>query len=249
MPPAFIGSLIRGTVKLALILFGIASLAILVLLFVAPASLLNPVASALIVSEEPKHGDAIVVLLGSDAPDRVVTAEELFRNGVSDRIIVGSGFMLPSWFEGLEKPVVWQHPALRMKVALESLGVPQDKITIVDTSLAYDTSAELTEIAAYLRAKKLSHVILVSSATHTRRMQIIWRRIAPDLEASVVAADSSEMKAWWTDSRLIRNVGYEYAALIKELLRQIRSRAVTDPLKSAPPAEVPASVLTGELAH
>lgn len=238
MPALFIGALIRKTAVVLCALGGAAAILIAILLIIAPAPLLEPVAEALVVREEPGHAGAIVILLGSDAPDRILAGESLLRRGVADRIVIGSGFMLPSWFAGTPQSLIWHHPALRMKVGLESLGVPPEKITVVDTATAYDTSAELTEIAAYVRARNLAPVVLVSSATHTKRLQIIWRRVAPDLDARVYAADSAEIASWWTDSRLIRNIGYEYAALVKELLRQIRSRVTPPAEPAAPPAEV-----------
>lgn len=189
-----------------------------------PHAILTPVAQFLVVCETPQPSDAIVILLGGDAPDRVFKAADLFRHSLAPRIVFGSGFVDQTFMKDAPPGFVWLAPSLRFETALESLGIPKEEIALIDTSSAFDTSGELSAIAAYARSHHWSRLVLVSSATHSRRVGIIWHRIAPDLPVFVCGAEDPELSTWWKSSRAIRSMGYEYGALIKEAFRQVAQR-------------------------
>lgn len=233
-----IGRVIGRAFDLLLAVTVLAIAFLVVAAFIVPGTVLPPVARFLVVREEPGHADAIVVLLGGEVPDRVLAAAELFAEGVAPRVIMGSGFVDRDLLSGAPPSLIWQRPVLRMKVALESLGVPSSAITIVDTSTNYDTSGELGAIASYLRSKDLKRVVLVTSASHSRRVAVIWRRVSGDIEGRVYGAEAPSLASWWTDSRAARDLIYEYAALVKEALRQVYLRIRGVRLDPPVPAEV-----------
>lgn len=199
------------------ICFGLLALVI----FVPPKLHIGKIGYFLVVNEEPLASDGIVILLGGNTPDRVFKAWQLFKEGISKKLIFGSGYVDNSFAESLPEGFIWPKSSTKYLVALKSLKVARKDIQIVPTDNGYDTRSELTAIAAFARSKGWNRLTLVSSAAHTRRVRLIWSRIAPDIETEVVAADAPGFDKWWTNGRYIRAVGYEYAALSKELTLQV----------------------------
>jgi uncharacterized SAM-binding protein YcdF (DUF218 family) len=190
-------------------------------IYFSPETVLPPIAKFFVVSEEPSRADGIVVLLGGDSPDRIQRAYELYQRGLAPRIIFGKGFIDQEALERMPKNFRWIEPGTRYVVALRSLQVPDTSVEEVDTSDAFDTSSELTKIAIAARERGYKKLLLVSSASHMRRVTKIWKRVAPDIEGIPVAADDSGVETWWKDGRWIRALGYEAGAYVKELVRSV----------------------------
>ncbi len=191
------------------------------LIFFFSETLLPPLSGFLDASEDPAETEAIVVLLGASQPDRILKAHELYSEGLAPMILFGTGFSDQKLESLKPEGFVWPASSMRYIVALESLGVPRDSIELVNTASDYDTASELTSIGTYARANNIESLTLVSSKSHTRRIKIIWSRVNPDIASFVVGAEAPGFDRWWEQGNLIRGVGYEYAALTKELYRQI----------------------------
>jgi uncharacterized SAM-binding protein YcdF (DUF218 family) len=78
-------------------------------------------------------------------------------------------------------------------------GVPADAIRVLQPSVL-NTADELTAVSAALAEERSSKVIIVTSKVHTRRVQILWHRIAAGGGQALVRAaadDPVEPGRWW----------------------------------------------------
>lgn len=171
-----------------------------------------------------EQSDAIIVLLGGQGPERILKAEELYRQNVAPKIIFGTGFRDERIFSDVPKNLIWPPSGDSYLNALLSLGVSSEAIEQVETTKAYDTGRELEAIANYLRNSQRGYqkVSLVSSASHSRRVSIVWSRVAPDIPASTHSAKAPGFDRFFKSSYQIRSVLYEIGALLKEFLVRIR---------------------------
>lgn len=196
----------------------------LVLAWRFPEKVLAPAARFLVAEDVPEKSDAIVILLGADTPERVLRALELFAANYAPRIVHGSGFVDQELMRGAPQGFFWPPPSIRERLALQSLHVPDNQLVVVDTSSAFDTQGELEAIAGHARREQWKKLLLVTSATHSRRASIIWHRVAPDITVRSVPAREPHLDTWWKDPRLVRALGYECGALVKEAFRQLGVR-------------------------
>ncbi len=206
-----------GLIKPVLLLI---ILAVVVYLF--PHRTIGLFGRFLVVDDTPRKANAIIVLLGNESRDRVVKAYELHRDGLAPLIVFGSGYE-KQLFTDAYPNLKWISTGEQYTVAFRSLGVPGDQLSIVDTGHAYDTASELRAIARAGRKSAWAQVILVTSEPHTRRVSMIWRRVAPDIPSFTIAAPQHEFSRWWSAGYNRRSVIYEYLALGKELGLRFRS--------------------------
>ena len=168
----------------------------------------------LVVQDKPQQSDAIVVMLGANTPDRVLKANELYQQGLAQRIVFGTGFVHDR--SNFPQEFRWPTPSFSYRLAFESLGFNQSNMLILNTSQAFDSSNELSAIAEYARSVGWNSIILVSSASHSRRVDLIWDRVAPDIRHYTVPAPQAGLKEWWKSSRYRSILFREYGALVKE---------------------------------
>lgn len=192
-----------------------------VVLYLFPETTLRPFGKLLYVSDAPEKADAIIVLLGGDAPDRVLMAEELYHRGWAPKVMFGSGFVDQEIFSKAPKTLYWETAGVDLKKSLNSLNIPEQDLLMVDSSSGFDTSGELTLISQEAEKMGFRRVILVTSATHSRRVSLIWSRVSPNIFAITIGAPDPRLENWWKYGKVIRSLGYEYAALVKEFIRRL----------------------------
>lgn len=192
--------------------------AVLILL---PQYTLGLLSAALVVDEEPRAADAIVILLNPGAPARTITAAQLYREGFASRIVFASGEDLVSQLDTAPPGFKWNRSSDANLIGLASISVPREDIVIIEAPEAFDTAHELEAVADYARQEKWRSVLLVTSASHTRRSRMIWRRLAPHIDAITVAAPQRGFDRWWSNGRGRKAVFYEYGALTKELVNRV----------------------------
>ena len=115
----------------------------------------------------------------------------------------------------------WPQSSDANLMGLQSLGVPREDIVVVDSPEAYDTAHELAAVGRYAVQQEWTRVLLVTSASHTRRARMIWRRVVPGITQVTVASAQPGFDHWWSSGRGRKAVLYEYGAITKELLRKI----------------------------
>lgn len=157
----------------------------------------------LVVEDPLVRGRAIVVLSGR-MPVRAIEAAQLYRKGYAPEI----------WFTCSKEPgatleemgIHFQGEDYYNARILIHEGVPQEAIRILEPPIV-NTADEMMVIASALESEKDRTVILVTTKAHTRRVRLLWRRLAPNRGHALVRAASGDAFApwaWWrtTDDAL-----------------------------------------------
>ncbi|MBI3332934.1 MAG: YdcF family protein, partial [Candidatus Omnitrophica bacterium] len=135
------------------------------------------IARPLKVSDPPRHADAIVVFAsgvgesgraGQGYEERVAQAVWLYKQGYAPRMILSSGYRYAF------------NEAEVMKALAVSLGVPSEAITL--EAFAGNTHQDVRFSARIMRGKGLHSALVVSSPYHMRRLSLVWRRQAPEIQ-------------------------------------------------------------------
>jgi len=182
--------------------------------------LLRAAGRGLIVEDPRGRADAIVVVAGS-TPSREDRAAALFREGWAPRVLVSRQFVPRRVQRLLDmgiRPLDFQGESVR---ALEMFGVPSSAIITLPEAVEI-TETELRGIVAEARARGWRRVMLVTTASHARRVKVIWSREAgPWVEAgiAVVHDECSAEDGWWRRRRCSEAVLHEYLGLLALYLR------------------------------
>ncbi len=149
-----------------------------------------------LVLEDPLAKANAIVVLSGRMPLRAMEAARLYRQGYAPKVWLTQstepgatlGAMGISYFgEDVYDAQVLMHE-----------GVPRDSIRVLEPSII-NTADEIAAISASLEKEKGGTVIIVTSKVHTRRVRILWHRLARHGEAIVRAAsdDPFEPHRWW----------------------------------------------------
>ncbi|RJP28980.1 MAG: glycosyltransferase [Candidatus Omnitrophota bacterium] len=169
----------RNFIKSALL-----SGALYILIFYTP--LMWFLADPLKISEAPVKSDAIVVLAGGvgetglagySYEERVKYAIELYKQGYADHLVFSSGFVY-----------IFNEP-LVMKALAISLGVPEEAIIL--ESASKNTYEHVTNIKKLLSENKMSNIIVVSSPYHMRRLYLVSKKLAGNINFTYCPVPSS----------------------------------------------------------
>jgi uncharacterized SAM-binding protein YcdF (DUF218 family) len=177
--------------------------------------LLRAAGRALIVEDPRGRADAIVVVAGS-TPSREDRAAALFREGWAPRVVVSRQFV-PRRVQRLVdmgiRPLDFQGESVR---ALEVFGVPRSAIVALPEAVEI-TETEVRAVVAEARARSWRRVMLVTTASHARRVKVIWRREAGSAVEAGIAVVHDECSAedgWWRRRRCSEAVLHEYLGLL-----------------------------------
>lgn len=143
----------------------------------------------LVDSESPRKADAVVVLAGDGAGNRVLKGAALVREGYAPKLVISNS------------NDYYGHPEseLAADFAAEH-GYDRATMVLVHTHQS-STMQEATNIVPLLRSMGIRTMLLVTSPSHTGRATRIFHRVAPDLEIHPVAAPDPRWCRgyWWTD--------------------------------------------------
>jgi uncharacterized SAM-binding protein YcdF (DUF218 family) len=207
---------VRRRIAVALV----ALLALLALGALAHRPLLRAAGRALVVDEPRRPADAIVVVAGS-TPSREALAAALFREGWAPRVLVSRQFVPERVQRLLDMGIRRLDFQGESVMALEIYGVPRSAIVALPDPVEI-TETELRAVVEVARAHGWRRVILVTTANHSRRVQLIWRREAGTaVEAGLAVAhdECSAGDAWWRRRRCSEAVLHEYLGLLALYLR------------------------------
>ena len=146
------------------------------LIFYSP--LVWGVGAPLKIEQTPRPVDAILVFAGgvgeSGRPgqgyeERVQYAADLYRRGLAPHLIFSSGYAYT------------MKEAEVMRALALSLGIPESAITL--ETAAINTYQNVTHCAVILREHRWKSALVVSSPYHMRRVDAVWHKHAPDLQA------------------------------------------------------------------
>jgi uncharacterized SAM-binding protein YcdF (DUF218 family) len=174
--------------------------------------------SWLVKNNTPNHVDAMVILMGS-IPDRVLQATDLYKIGVSDKVLIVEESM--GAYQALEaRGAHIISNTMQAHNALISLGIPAESITILPGD-AHSTQQESLIVREYLSENPGIHtLLLVTSAEHTRRASIIFDNAfrKNGLQVKIFSSPSKytgfRAAGWWKHKEEIQAVLGEYVKLI-----------------------------------
>ena len=173
----------------------------------------------LVQSDEPARSDAVVVLsTGIEYYPRLMEAAMLFQDGFAERVAINGNRKSEALIElerrGFQSCCLWYKDTVRV---LELLGVPKERVIIINAESAYDTVSEAKLVGEVLSEAGITSIILTTSKYHTRRARYIWKKLFPDrftIRAVAARNDPFSPEAWWKEGRQVRWVLAEYGAWI-----------------------------------
>jgi uncharacterized SAM-binding protein YcdF (DUF218 family) len=170
--------------------------------------------TALVVEDDVKPADAIVVLAGG-IPAREAAAAALYRQGLAPRVVVSNQLTPPRVNELIRMGIREHDFQGESRLVLERHGVPSAAIVLVREPVEI-TETELRRVGLVAQERGWRRVILVTSPQHSRRVKLVWERQAPSgIEGLVALApeDGIEVDGWWRKRREAEAVLHEYLGL------------------------------------
>jgi uncharacterized SAM-binding protein YcdF (DUF218 family) len=177
----------RRTRHIALVLSGILLLGAVVFLLC--------VGRWLVVEDPLAKANAIVVLSGR-MPLRAMEAAKLYREGYAPKVWLTYSTEPGATLRSMGVSYVGED-VYDVQVLMHE-GVPGDSIHVLEPPIV-NTADEIAAVSAALEKEKGRTVIIVTSKVHTRRVRILWHRLANHEQAIVRAAsdDPFEPRRWW----------------------------------------------------
>ena len=150
-----------------------------------------------LVVEDPLGQARAIAVLSGGMPLRVLEAAKLYRQGYAPEV----------WLTRTSEPgaslkamgIPFEGEEVYSARVLVHEGVPAGAIRVLETPIV-NTADEMRVISQALQREKDRSVILVTSKPHTRRVRLLWRKLAPgDCRAIVRAAtdDPFDPRHWW----------------------------------------------------
>lgn len=178
------------------LLFFIFFLALLGVLYLVRQPILRLAGGFLIVDDEPRSSDVIVLLGDNYDSDAAARAAELFKAGWAPRIVASGRYLRPYATEAeLE-----QHD-------LSDRGVPATAI-VRYAHRGTDTREEARTLATFLGSHGWKKILVVTANYRTRRVRYVLERSLPDgSELRMVAARDPDYDPndWWKHRASVKN--------------------------------------------
>jgi uncharacterized SAM-binding protein YcdF (DUF218 family) len=213
----------RGGIFFRLIFF-IFLLAFLGLLYLVRHPILRLAGGFLVVNDEPRSSDVIVVLGDDYDSDAAALAAELFKAGWAPRIVAAGKYFRPYATES----ELTQHD-------LADRGVPATAI-VRYAYRAEGTREEARGLATFLTFHGWKKMLVVTANYRTRRVQYILERSLPEgSELRVVAARNPDYDPnnWWERRGGVKHFFRETLGYFEALLEMRRSDAQNSGFLSA----------------
>jgi uncharacterized SAM-binding protein YcdF (DUF218 family) len=187
--PAGSPSRLRSRARFALCAFGGSGVVLAAVTFFG-------VGGWLVVEDPLVKARAIVVLSGA-MPLRAIEAARLYRQGYAPEIWLTHSTEPGETLEEMGIPFAGEdHYNARILI---HEGVPAEAIHVLEPPIV-NTADEIRVIGATLARAKAEAVILVTTRPHTRRVRLLWRRLAPGEGRAIVRAavgDPFDPRHWW----------------------------------------------------
>jgi uncharacterized SAM-binding protein YcdF (DUF218 family) len=178
----------------------------------------------LVVEDPLTKARAIAVLSGS-MPLRALEAAKLYRDGYAPEIWLTHSAEPGETLAEMGIPFAGED-YYNVRVLIHE-GIPAKAIRVLDPPIV-NTADEMKVIDAALASEKDHTVIIVTTRAHTRRVRLLWRRLAAGQGRAVVRAasgDPFDPRRWW------RNTG-DALDVVREVLGLLNAWA-GQPLRPA----------------
>jgi uncharacterized SAM-binding protein YcdF (DUF218 family) len=176
------------------------------IIFLEP--LLSSVSRVLVHEDSLVKADAIVVLAGGNG-NRIEAAVRLYREGFAEKLLFSGFRVYPETYS-----------SLLMKTYALKLGVPEVNIITYNPDVEVSTRGESLANLELLKINHMKKFIIVTSAFHTRRTNLIYKRAVSlleyDVEFVVYPAPDPfvPIKSWWKTRTGQKGIFFEYAKSI-----------------------------------
>jgi uncharacterized SAM-binding protein YcdF (DUF218 family) len=150
----------------------------------------------LVVEDPLVKARAIVVLSGS-IPLRAIEAGKLYRDGYAPEIWLTHSTEPGATLKEMGIPFAGED-YYDTRILIRE-GVPAEAIHILEPPIV-NTADEIKVAAAALARANGEAVIIVTTKAHTRRVGLLWRRLAPGQGRAIVraaSADPFDPRHWW----------------------------------------------------
>jgi len=167
-----------------------------------------------LVVEDPAAKARAIALLSGGMPVRALEAAKLYRQGYAPEVWLTHSAEPGESLKAMGIPFEGEE-AYSTRVLVHE-GVPAAAIHVLEPPIV-NTADEVKVIGAALEQRNDRSVILVTSKPHTRRVRLLWRKLAPrECRAMVRAApeDPFDPRHWWRNSRDALDVVREVLGLL-----------------------------------
>ena len=150
-----------------------------------------------LVAEDPLEKAQAIVVLSGHMPVRAIEAAKLYREGYAPSVWLTHATEPGATLETMGIPFFGED-LYNLRVLVHE-GVPVNAIHLLQPPII-NTADELAAVSAALEAGKGATVIIVTSKVHTRRVRILWNRLAAGRERALIRAatdDPFEPRRWW----------------------------------------------------
>jgi uncharacterized SAM-binding protein YcdF (DUF218 family) len=139
---------------------------------------------------------AILVLSGG-MPLRAIEAAKLYREGYATEVWLTHSNEPGDTLEKMSIPFAGEDSYNKLVLIHE--GVPAEAIHMLEPPIV-NTADEINAAVAALSRESSTAIIIVTTKAHTRRVRLLWRRLAPGEMKVVVraaAGDPFDPDHWW----------------------------------------------------
>ena len=171
----------------------------------------------LVVNDELKESDVILVLMGS-VYDRILEAADLYEEGYSDRIVLINSYIAAKDII-VDRGLQAYGNTLLSKMAAVDMGIPEEDIIVLDGN-SRSTQDEAVTFREYIKKnKEINSIIIVTSKFHSGRAKKIFKKALSvlDREIDIYSApskyDPSNVSQWWRNREDFEWVVFEYLKL------------------------------------
>ena len=177
--------------------------------------LLRGLGSWLVVQDPLVKADGIFIL-GGTMYERQLEAVDLYKGGWAPRLFVLREVSDWGEVELRNRGIEYLSVVDAQVDVMERLGVPRDRITILDR--ANSTAQEAVILRDVAQREKLAKVIIVTSKQHTRRARLVINRRMQEIGVTVIVRasryDRANVDRWWTERPTLRFTLFETQRLL-----------------------------------
>jgi uncharacterized SAM-binding protein YcdF (DUF218 family) len=193
------------TRRIALSLLGVALLcALIFFLFVG----------RWLVLEDPLEKAQAIVVLSGRMPLRAVEAAKLYREGYAPKVWLTHSTKPGASLKAMGVSYIGED-VYNVQVLMHE-GVPAEAIHLLEPPII-NTADELAAVSTALAEEKGGTVIIVTSKVHTRRVRILWNRLAAGRGRALIRAasdDPFEPRRWWRTTGDALDVVREFLGIL-----------------------------------
>jgi uncharacterized SAM-binding protein YcdF (DUF218 family) len=167
-----------------------------------------------LVVEDPLEKAQAIVVLSGRMPLRAMEAAKLYREGYAPKVWLTHSTEPGATLEAMGISYVGED-AYNSRV-LTHEGVSANDIKVIEPAIV-NTADELAAVSAALEAEKDTTVIIVTSKVHTRRVRILWNRLAAGRGRALIRAasdDPFEPRRWWRTTGDALDVVREFLGIL-----------------------------------